>query len=266
MWNIKEENLSDFKITSENRLSPGNTPGFMIGTAVWCSLIIFFFIFGLFKFGWDAYPTRFEKTIVLSELVLYGLQIILILFFSIPKMAFRFQRLQLIAIIYFAFQSATMGFMPVVIHKVFGYPTNLLTLIYVGLLIIGGVIVHILSTLVTFHQAEKGAFNVGENSSGFFNKKIIKIIIGSLIYVVLLLLLIFSTNFSSLSLGNMFFYTILSVILYTVAISSAEFQLLAYCKFKFPSFIISWDEHRKENKELPKRPVRKANKKKKKLS
>ena len=31
-----------------------------------------------------------------------------------------------------------------------------------------------------------------------------------------------------------------------VAIGAAEFQLLAYCRFKFPSFYISWEEHERE--------------------
>ena len=37
-----------------------------------------------------------------------------------------------------------------------------------------------------------------------------------------------------------------TLIMYAVAIGAAEFQLLAYCRFKFPSFYISWEEHEKE--------------------
>ena len=34
--------------------------------------------------------------------------------------------------------------------------------------------------------------------------------------------------------------------MYAVAVGAAEFQLLAYCRFKFPSFYISWEEHERE--------------------
>ena len=37
-----------------------------------------------------------------------------------------------------------------------------------------------------------------------------------------------------------------TLIMYAVAIGAAEFQLLAYCRFKFPSFYISWEEHERE--------------------
>ena len=37
-----------------------------------------------------------------------------------------------------------------------------------------------------------------------------------------------------------------TLIMYAVAIGAAEFQLLAYCRFKFPSFYISWEEHEME--------------------
>ncbi len=44
-----------------------------------------------------------------------------------------------------------------------------------------------------------------------------------------------------------------TLIMYAVAIGAAEFQLLAYCRFKFPSFYISWEEHERERQEFLKR-------------
>ena len=43
-----------------------------------------------------------------------------------------------------------------------------------------------------------------------------------------------------------------TLIMYAVAIAT-EFQLLAYCRFKFPSFYISWEEHERERQEFLKR-------------
>ena len=44
-----------------------------------------------------------------------------------------------------------------------------------------------------------------------------------------------------------------TLIMYAVAIGAREFQLLAYCRFKFPSFYISWEEHERERQEFLKR-------------
>ncbi|MED0949486.1 hypothetical protein P4T34_08190 [Bacillus mobilis] len=35
--------------------------------------------------------------------------------------------------------------------------------------------------------------------------------------------------------------------LYTIAIAAAGFQILAYCKFKFPSFNKTWEQHKRES-------------------
>lgn len=38
-------------------------------------------------------------------------------------------------------------------------------------------------------------------------------------------------------------YGVGTVLMYAVAIGAAEFQLLAYCRFKFKSFNMSWEEN-----------------------
>ena len=74
---------------------------------------------------------------------------------------------------------------------------------------------------------------------------------GVVIYVLILLVLIYIQNNYSLSI--MFGYFIFTFIMYAIAIGAAEFQLLAYCRFKFPSFYISWEEHERERQEFLKR-------------
>ena len=53
--------------------------------------------------------------------------------------------------------------------------------------------------------------------------------------------------------------------MYAVAIGAAEFQLLAYCRFKFPSFYISWEEHDRERQEFLKRYKEREEKKAKEI-
>ena len=41
--------------------------------------------------------------------------------------------------------------------------------------------------------------------------------------------------------------------MYTIAVGAAEFQLLAYCRFKFPSFNKTWEQHKKETQDIKKK-------------
>ena len=46
------------------RLSPEGALGFMIGTIVYVSVMMFFLIGTLVTFGWDYYTTLFEKQLL----------------------------------------------------------------------------------------------------------------------------------------------------------------------------------------------------------
>lgn len=75
--------------------------------------------------------------------------------------------------------------------------------------------------------------------------------IASILYVLTLLILIYINN--DYTIEQIGWYAVLTLILYSVAIGAGEFQLLAYCRFKFPSFYISWEEHERERQEFLKR-------------
>lgn len=244
MWNIKEEDLNEFKSTCKNRLSPDWATGFMFGTMFFISLIMFFLIVGLIRFGWSYYPTLFDKIIVSFELVFYSLQVIFLIIYLFPKMSFKFQKLQTLVVLLYAFQLGTITFTILIIPGMSNYSIDQITLMYVGLLFLGAVILHILATIDTFRQASKGAFNTGEESSSFFSKTKRNAIKCALIYVLTLLILIYVHNDYTLKIFGL--YAGGTLIMYAVAVGAAEFQLLAYCRFKFPSFYISWEEHERE--------------------
>ncbi|QWI16426.1 hypothetical protein EXW48_10585 [Bacillus wiedmannii] len=244
MWNIKEEDLNEFKSTCKNRLSPDWATGFMFGTMFFISLIMFFLIGGLIRFGWSYYPTLFDKIIVSLELVFYSLQVIFLIIYLFPKMPFKLQKLQTLVVLLYAFQLGTITFTMLIIPGMSNYSIDQVTLMYVGLLFLGAVILHILATIDTFRQASKGAFNTGEESSSFFSKTKRIAIKCALIYVLTLLILIYVHNNYTLNILGL--YAGGTLIMYAVAIGAAEFQLLAYCRFKFPSFYISWEEHERE--------------------
>ncbi|ARV92266.1 TPA: hypothetical protein QC128_004295 [Bacillus cereus] len=244
MWNIKEENLNEFKSTCKNRLSPDWATGFMFGTMFFISLIMFFLIGGLIRFGWSYYPTLFDKIIVSLELVFYSLQVIFLIIYLFPKMPFKLQKLQTLVVLLYAFQLGTITFTMLIIPGMSNYSIDQITLMYVGLLFLGAVILHILATIDTFRQASKGAFNKGEESSSFFSKTKRTAIKCPVIYVLILLILIYVHNDYTQNILGL--YAGGTLIMYAVAIGAAEFQLLAYCRFKFPSFYISWEEHEME--------------------
>ncbi|MBM6645070.1 MULTISPECIES: hypothetical protein [Bacillus] len=251
MWNIKEKDLDEFKSTCKNRLSPDWATGFMFGTMFFISLIMFFLIGGLIRFGWSYYPTLFDKIIVSLELVLYSLQVIFLIIYLFPKMPFKFQKLQTLVVLLYAFQLGTITFTMLIITGASNYSIDQVTLMYVGLLFLGAVILHILATIDTFRQASKGAFNTREESSSFFSKTKRTAIKCALIYVLTLLILIYVHNDYTQNILGL--YVGGTLIMYAVAIGAAEFQLLAYCRFKFPSFYISWEEHERERQEFLKR-------------
>ena len=60
--------------------------------------------------------------------------------------------------------------------------------------------------------------------------------IASILHVLTLLILIYINN--DYTMEQIGWYSVLPI-LYAVAIGAAEFQLLVYCRFKFPSFYIS---------------------------
>ncbi|MCZ6944742.1 hypothetical protein EJ131_30680 [Bacillus mycoides] len=235
MWNIKEEDLNEFESTCKNRLSPDWATGFVFGTLFFISLIMFFLIGGLIRFGWSYYPTLFDKIIVSLELVLYSLQVIFLIIYLFPKMPFKFQKLQTLVVLLYAFQLGTITFTMLIIPGISNYSIDQITLMYVGLLFLGAVILYILATIDTFRQASKGAFNKGEESSSFFSKTKRIAIKCAVIYV-----------HNDYTLNILGLYAGGTLIMYAVAIGAAEFQLLAYCRFKFPSFYISWEEHERE--------------------
>ncbi|ANP81129.1 hypothetical protein BAQ53_09730 [Bacillus sp. B25(2016b)] len=242
MWNIKEEDLEAFRMTCRRRLSLEGATGFMLGTIFYTSLFIVIIFIG----GIDYYTTLFDKVIVRIELVLYGLQVMFLILYLFPKARYKFQKLQTLVILLYAFQLGTIGCTLFVLSGMIEHSIDLNTRVYVGLLVLGGIIVHIVTTVDTFKQASEGAFSSGDKSDSFFSKTKGHVIQGAVIYVLILLVLIYINN--NYSLNTMFGYVMCNVVMYAVAIGAAEFQLLAYCRFKFKSFNMSWEENERMRK------------------
>lgn len=238
MWNIKEEELDKFRMTCRQRLSPESAVGFMLGTIFYISIFMFVIIVG----GLDYYNNVLDRTIVKTEIVLFSIQIIFLIIFLFPKACFKLQKLQTLIILLYAFQLGTILFAVSIVSEMGDNSTGR---IYTGLLFLGAVIVHILATIDTFKQASEGAFSSDERSTSFFTKTKGNMIKGATIYVLTLLILVCFQH--EYTIDFLVMYVVGTVLMYTVAIGAAEFQLLAYCRFKFPSFNISWEQHKRES-------------------
>jgi len=237
MWNIKEEDLDKFRMTCNDRLSPEGAMVFFIGGIVYTSVFMFFIFMG----GLEYYNTFFDKTIVKIEIVLYSLQFIFLILYSFPKARYKFQKLQTLVVLLYAFQLGTITFTALVLPGISDYSIDRMTLICVGLLFVGAVIVHIVTTIDTFKQASEGAFSKDERSISFFSKRKGDVMKWATIYVLILFILIYFHN--GYGIDVLVLYAVGIVLLYTVAIGAAEFQLLVYCRFKFKSFNMSWEEN-----------------------
>ncbi|EEM71949.1 MULTISPECIES: hypothetical protein [Bacillus cereus group] len=251
MWNIKEEDLEKFRMTCKDRLSPEGAMVFFIGGIVYTSVFMFFIFMG----GLEYYNTFFDKTIVKIEIVLYSLQFIFLILYSFPKARYKFQKLQTLVVLLYAFQLGTITFTALVLPGISDYSIDRMTLICVGLLFVGAVIVHIVTTIDTFKQASEGAFSMDERSISFFSKRKGDMMKWATIYALILFILIYFHN--GYGIDVLVLYAVGIVLLYTVAIGAAEFQLLVYCRFKFKSFNMTWEENerkcgriRKQNKKF----------------
>ncbi|MEH7029542.1 hypothetical protein, partial [Bacillus wiedmannii] len=171
------------------------------------------------------------------------LQIIFLIIYLFPKARFKFQKLQTFVVLLYAFQLGTILFTALILPGMSDYTIDRITLVYVGFLFLGAVIVHIVTTIDTFKQASEGAFSMNERSASFFSKTKETMMKGALIYVLILLILIYFHN--DYAFDTFIGYVIGTVLLYTVAVGAAEFQLLVYCRFKFKSFNITWEENEK---------------------
>ncbi|MED0888644.1 hypothetical protein P4T51_26320 [Bacillus mycoides] len=226
MWNIREEDLGFFEIANRNRLSPDYIRIFYGGVFAYTSIpmLIMFLIFLLN--GDKISLTPFEKIVVQTEVKLYVLEFIFLMLFMSKKIAFKLQKLQTIVTVFYSFQLATLPFMAMVVEEIFDFPCDNKTLFYVGLILLGAICTHIVATIDVFRKAKHGGYKLEGKAVSFFTNTKLYLLIGMTIYVTQ------------------------TIILYTFAVVSAEFVLLVYCRFKFPSFNITWEQHEKKRQEF----------------
>lgn len=245
MGEIKEENLDHFQEeVNRGRLSPGSGRYFLFGAFVYTSLVMWLMFYAVSKEGRDIFFNPFEEVVACIETILYVIQCVLLLPNLFVRSAFKFQKLQTIAIVFSSFQSATLPFMVIVVEGVFEVPSDGETVFYVGMLILGAIITHIIAVKSVFREAANGGYTPTGVQYWFFEKEQrLSSFIAATTVIIILILAASSINVDSDGTPFLFIQT---VVLYGLAIGSADLVLLAYCRFKFPTFNRSWEDYMKE--------------------
>ncbi|PFO88825.1 hypothetical protein [Bacillus cereus] len=248
MLKIKKEDLGFFQITNKNRLSPDYIRIFYGGVFAYTSIPMLIMFLGVLLNGDKISLTPFEKIVVQTEVKLYVLEFVFLILFMSKKIAFKLQKLQTIVTVFYAFQLATLPFIVMVVEGIYDFPCDNKTLVYIGLILLGAICTHIVATIDVFRKAKHGGYKLEGPAVSFFTNTKLYLLIGITIGVIVLLVLIFlNLNYT---FDEMAIYVTQTIILYIFAVVSAEFVLLVYCRFKFPSFNITWEQHEKERQEF----------------
>ncbi|HDX9628983.1 TPA: hypothetical protein ROY30_002667 [Bacillus cereus] len=248
MWDIKEEDMGLFEIENRNRLSPDYIRIFYGGVFAYTSIPMLIMFLAFLLNGDKISLNPFEKIVVQTEVKLYVLEFVFLILFMSKKIAFKLQKLQTVVTLFYSFQLATLPFIVMVVEGIYDFPSDHKTLVYVGLILLGAICTHIVATIDVFRKAKHGGYKLEGPAVSFFTDMKLYLLIGMISCVVVLLILIFlNLNYT---FDEMAIYVTQTIILYTFAVVSAEFVLLVYCRFKFPSFNITWEQHEKERQEF----------------
>ena len=245
MWNIREEDMGLFEIENRNRLSPSYLRIFYGGVFAYTSIPMLIMFLGILLNGDKISLTPFETFLVRSEVKLYILELIFLIIYMSSKVAFKLQETpshrDFILL-------ATLPFIVMMVEGMFDFPRNNKTLVYIGLIMLGALCTHIVTTIDVFKKAKHGGYKSEGPTVSFFTNAKLYLSIGMTIGVMVLLILIFlNLNYT---FSQMAIYVVQTIILYIFAVVSAEFVLLVYCRFKFPSFNITWEQHEKKRQEF----------------
>ena len=90
-----------------------------------------------------------------------------LILYSFPKARYKFQKLQTIVVLLYAFQLGTIGLTALIVSEIANNSIDVLTLTLASLLFLGAIIFHIVTTIDTFKQASKGVFSMDERSKSF---------------------------------------------------------------------------------------------------
>lgn len=233
---IKEEDLYQIKMTALDRLSPDGISVFFWGTFIFSAVIV--------GFSYQALSSPYLADGILQGLaeflfILLVIQALGTLFYSSEKRAFKFQKVQVLFLLFVSFKMSIEMYLPFfLLYEDRMAPSYIQT---VGLVIMaGGFFVLVFSIIRGFSRVRKG--HLKRNEKGLYSFSTSKNYLGMpFLFGLSLFGGLFAKAAAEMpdvsSIGEVFFALFLSfVIQYAIALAWPEFLLLAYSKFKFKSF------------------------------
>ncbi|THE12415.1 hypothetical protein E1I69_11155 [Bacillus timonensis] len=234
----KEEDLIKIKEVAQTRLRPDKITGFF-----WLTLIFSGIMLGFTSLAIKESPVITNSiwpTIYKIEMVLFILNVVVALFFTPEKNAYRYQRLQAVLLSFFGFK-LSIDFFPFYFlaaedKMAPGYMST------IGLIIlVGGLILTVYATLRAFKRVQQGEFR--KDGNGLYNFKesksqvSIPIIFGAVMIggAIIQLASDAQTAVSSM-IGVLFVLLLCTVLQYAIALVWPEFLILTISKFQFESF------------------------------
>ncbi|MFA9559945.1 hypothetical protein ACERII_21775 [Evansella sp. AB-rgal1] len=250
---LKEDSFEQLKDVAYDRTHPGNIIVFLWGALVISSVIFAFTFLGS---GSDNVSSPIWEDVLTVSRILLIIQFICTLLFSLPKIAYSFQRIQILFVCIVSLKVSLefyLGFFLLRADR--NLPENMDQW---GLFaILGGIVILVLSIIRALARVRKGHFTLGgkglyhfQQSKGYVSLPIIftASVFGG----------IFGRIHFETATGQLFevlmFLLLAIVIQYIIAMVWPEFLLISYCKFRFSSFIVQEESkshrgHRKKKKE-----------------
>lgn len=243
---VKEDDFYKIKMAGYGRLRPDSVPGFLLGAIVFGGVALIVSLFGVIN-GIDLASSLLQISVKVAT-VIFGVQLLLTILFSITSVSYAMQKLQIIFVTLVAFKfSVDYYLFFFTVADLEGAPQYIFNTGF--FLMAGGILLLILMTIRAFRRVKQGQLR--KDGEGLYNFKETKnVLTGAGLFGIVMIAGTLARSISNME-GNigMFFILFLCIILqYSIAIALPEFILLIYGKFKFKSFVLSRRNPRSKKK------------------
>lgn len=241
---LKEDSFEQLKEVAHDRVHPGQVFVFFWGAFVASGVVFAVTIFG--SQSYNVTSPIWENIITIS-IILLVLQLIFTLLFSIPKIALSFQRIQILLVCLISLKISWEFYLIFFLIRADRALPE--TLDVWGLFaFIGGIAFLVISIIRSLGRARQGHFKA--DGKGLYNFQQSK---GYVSLPIIFAASVFGGIFGRIQFdtaaGQLFevlmFLLFAVVIQYSMAMVWPEFLLIAYGKFRYPSFIVEVTKKRK---------------------
>ena len=226
------------RVVANDRLSPEGIAAWFVAVLIYSSIMTLILAIGYYA---DECNTLW-KIIVLTSIILFIINILIIFYYNNSKYMYSKQKLQSVFLCIYGTKFSIDGSVAA-LFNIYTYP-SMKPILYAGLLaLMGGIILLIAATIRGFRRVKKGYFREGQNGLYDFKEKSTKLFVG--IYVIYPSVMTAIVIYRSISDGSVQGVVLLIVAIflqYSVSLALPEFYLLMYCKFKYKEFIVEMPE------------------------